>query len=510
MQELLAFSFVVMSAKPADTFRAIEQEVVDWAWLRTGQPTPDITASDGAVSTAEGHELRWSRADTGDASRRALEIEFVHEDEGDSGLSWHSTVELALDQHGLRVCLRIAREATRLVMRPASVTLGTPRLVPALLGKFDCRAGDLRLAKEGLAVDPAGIDSLVETICTPPPNRSLPVVVVAPRDGSPSAERIASRLAGLAHVYGLQGFRAYQQLITALPDAFTPPGGVRVYWPGFGSPSDGLRHPYWTAAQLAVGHLPIEDLLFGILSRVSVLRVPRDPLLRKLRAEARSQRREAIASAGGDVAEYQALLDDVEQELSRLEEENRVLEDTVANLESALANARANLETVWVADDQAAGDSAQDAAGVEPPPTWLEFAERLPELQTASTGALTFTERAAESARSTGYPDPQRMWRTLEALAEAAREYRKVHAAVGARLDVWFMEGFGLDYAAQDSKLGELADFEFEGVAWSREPHIKVDDAKHGLDNTGRIYFAVDKEGLRFIVDHIGRKLTAR
>jgi len=102
------------------------------------------------------------------------------------------------------------------------------------------------------------------------------------------------------------------------------------------------------------------------------------------------------------------------------------------------------------------------------------------------------------------------MWRTLEALAEAAREYRKVHAAVGARLDVWFMEGFGLDYAAQDSKLGELADFEFEGVAWSREPHIKVDDAKHGLDNTGRIYFAVDKEGLRFIVDHIGRKLTAR
>ena len=40
-------------------------------------------------------------------------------------------------------------------------------------------------------------------------------------------------------------------------------------------------------------------------------------------------------------------------------------------------------------------------------------------------------------------------------------------------------------------------------LEYSREPHVKVDDYKKPVE-CGRIYFAQDNEGRRFIVNHIG------
>jgi hypothetical protein len=48
--------------------------------------------------------------------------------------------------------------------------------------------------------------------------------------------------------------------------------------------------------------------------------------------------------------------------------------------------------------------------------------------------------------------------------------------------------------------------FEHDGIWYSRLLHLKLGD--HTAPNeVGRIYFAMDNDGERFIVDHVGLKL---
>jgi hypothetical protein len=52
----------------------------------------------------------------------------------------------------------------------------------------------------------------------------------------------------------------------------------------------------------------------------------------------------------------------------------------------------------------------------------------------------------------------------------------------------------------------ELDEFNFDGKTFSRGPHLKLGD--HTSPNeVGRVYFAMDSDGERFIVDHVGLKL---
>lgn len=149
-------------------------------------------------------------------------------------------------------------------------------------------------------------------------------------------------------------------------------------------------------------------------------------------------------------------------------------------------------------------DLPDGATAAEPPHDWEHFEARLTDLERKS---FAITENARQTVRSTGYPHPSRMWEHLEALANAAAAFAEVSAEVGGRLADWIHSEFGIEVAMHDDNLqGGQKTFYHEGTAYSREPHVKVDDAKAWIE-VGRIYFAVDPEGSRFIVDHIGGKL---
>ena len=138
----------------------------------------------------------------------------------------------------------------------------------------------------------------------------------------------------------------------------------------------------------------------------------------------------------------------------------------------------------------------------EPPPveSWQQFRDRVSDLESE---AFVLTERCRDSLPNNPYPDPERMWDFTERLSRAARDRRELGGELGDRLADWVAENYHLEIALHDSNLGAWADFSFEGRSYSREPHVKVDDFKDPSE-CGRIYFAIDKEAGRFIVDHIG------
>ncbi|WP_456598800.1 hypothetical protein [Blastococcus sp. SYSU DS0616] len=72
----------------------------------------------------------------------------------------------------------------------------------------------------------------------------------------------------------------------------------------------------------------------------------------------------------------------------------------------------------------------------------------------------------------------------------------------------WLGDEYGLRYAPDDEGMRRLKidKFDFEGQQLSRLPHIKIDD-NVTPDRVGRIYFGIDEQKMRWVVDHVGVKL---
>jgi hypothetical protein len=132
--------------------------------------------------------------------------------------------------------------------------------------------------------------------------------------------------------------------------------------------------------------------------------------------------------------------------------------------------------------------------------SWNEVAPRIRALE---CDALKFTDRAkAMLAPGNPYKDPVRMYDFVERLTRAATAWRDAGMSVGQRLESFVMDLVGIEIALQ-SGLGES--FVFDGVMLINDPHVKVDDYKwKDPARCGRIYFALDTEKARFVVDYVG------
>lgn len=275
-----------------------------------------------------------------------------------------------------------------------------------------------------------------------------------------------------------------------------------MYWPGFGHDGGRLQHPYWTRRKLQDPRFPLHSQVFRKLSRLSVGRMPRDPLVRELQRAIREHRLTEAREAHDDrelLEAYEEMLRDREQEVDRLQELVEKLADE--NQQLVEDNQRQARQWALVQQPLGAAEEASDPNGASVE-TWEEFAELAPALE---SDAFVLTDRAREQCSQNDYASADRMWDHLEALGKAAEAYCEAKGAPGNRLDEWIAENFQIEIAMFDSNLADKT-FEFQGQTFSREPHVKVDDFK-SPDKCGRIYFAVDPKGARFIVDHIGLHL---
>ena len=137
-----------------------------------------------------------------------------------------------------------------------------------------------------------------------------------------------------------------------------------------------------------------------------------------------------------------------------------------------------------------------------------DYAEYFLKLESFSEGAVVFTPNALQQWERAGRVEEPKMKRSLVRLSQAALTWKQKNTKIGKALEHWFESQYGLIYAAQDQGMVSAKEdiFVFEGLPYSRLPHIKVKDVtdpKH----VARIYFAIDTDRLRFIVDHVGLHL---
>jgi ER-bound oxygenase mpaB/B'/Rubber oxygenase, catalytic domain len=274
---------------------------------------------------------------------------------------------------------------------------------------------------------------------------------------------------------------------------------------GSGRPETTCAIGFWTRARIIEETVPLHRIIAGLLARVSVHAVPLDPLPRVLRHRvAEMQRRAAVESENLD--ELVTLL---ERENTELKDENDSQRDELSQLREEIATLQRDLDAqrqAW-ATVQEYGEAGMPPDPEEEtafsPSSWAEFVDYVDALESP---AFVITERAREMCEQGPYPDPPRMWRHLERLAEAAEAWAAADCSVGNRLDEWIHENYGIEVALHDDSLGGAASFTYEDTKYSREPHVKVDDYVDS-GSCGRIYFAYDTPAKRFIVDHIGLHL---
>lgn len=159
-------------------------------------------------------------------------------------------------------------------------------------------------------------------------------------------------------------------------------------------------------------------------------------------------------------------------------------------------------------------DEGLDARAVDLLRLEIEAEEALPAMDwclgTEAVAALecdhfVTTPRCLKRLPSCSYGDVDRMLDHLRRLRRLSEKWSQQQGDVGARFENWASVEAGLDIALHDQELVRkgLQRFDFDGQRYSREPHVKVDDAKAFID-CGRIYFALDTSKWRVIVDHIG------
>lgn len=557
MRDVYATTMRLVDIGGNDAFQVACDRALRWAW-RVDAPRPDLLRTPiGRVPEAPAHDetsVEWWSVPEGTA--RALELKLGHPDDRDDTLQWLATVTITSLDGATRATVRVERGARIHVLKPSRIDFRPPRLVTELMRPpLRAYAGDLELSP-GLRTRRAeDMADLVDDILKAE-GRALPVLVVSESVSPRMVDHLTKALAGLAQVIR-PADRAAERELNAILDATdvtVPPGGLRLYWPEFGSART-IRHPSWTGADVAAGRRDGPSVIKQLVDRLAPIspgRVPADPALseaRRLWLRSRIEQREArwqaqkerarrerqriadeleraraSTSASRDqVARMRSMLDSLarerdeslrqvqeasarEEELLgeyyKLDEEARQLRQRLALLEAENENLYENNRALSEALRSNRSPDETATAVPEDLDSWDAIRDHLP---TLVGPGFVLTDHALECTSRPRYPHPSKMWRALRALERVGQRYNELGGALGDRFEDFACEVGGIEVALHDSTYEDACFFVFEGRTHRRLPHVKVDDAK-SPNEVGRIYFALDREQKRIIVDWFGTK----
>ncbi|MFT4085331.1 MAG: hypothetical protein QM638_22345 [Nocardioides sp.] len=501
---------------PPEIYPRLVDHARKWLSRDIAEDGPDLTVSGQADLPARRgpHEfvrsVRWSVTTT--SRLRVLHCSMRQPIEDGHGAQFVCEFTIFQSDEGAALRVELGRESFDGLMSPVSVQfVRRPGLLSSAL-----RDPDLRLSYQHQTVDaryewinPRQAQIVPEVLAV---KKRLPILLVEGGDehAKELGQAAANQMSGLAQVL-LVDRRAQAQIAQYLEsiDAPLPSNGARLIWPTLET-----RHPeFWDLGRTE----KIVSTLMKIVAPVSVAARGFNRLRHLAAEDARRERDEAFekaldeAAASGDAgAEVEVL----RTQLRGLQNENEEWVEEVDRLTQA-NDALAGLEhqlAYWKAE----AARAYEAVGGRNAVDWSQApeleADDLTEfatfLTTASGEAIVFTAAAHRAWRKSGYPHVEAMADSLMRLAQAAAEWRRGGCDTGMRMKEWFKHRFELNYSSEDEPLvlQKKHLFDHDGTTLSREPHLKLDD--HVKPNeVGRVYFALDAENARFVVDHVGLKL---
>lgn len=464
------------------------------------------------LGTATERTATWRVRDAGDVWALRLDVRQTLQ-----GLDAEFVCRVTLGELDSAASLRVVMgrdTSSRIISAIPLQHLSRPVVLGNVLADDHLRCSTLAQHVTGNPIDvPASLLPEVARAVRAP--RRLPLLVV---DGTASGNRrvaaeTARQLAGLGQIVVLTDQEAVAQFGSLVPEAPLAPGGARLLWPSLE-----VRHP-----QFAVDELhPARRLTLRLLRLIGPFAVAargRDQLWdeagRRVRDQQTVQLRERVSAAGarGNTREQVVLL---QQQLEAKSKELEEYLDAFGAPEDAdqqaqdLAAAQEN-GRYWREQYQ----EVQRSKAVDVP--WWDRVpdcddgemEALAEhLEMETDGAIVFTPRASTSWRKSAYPFPDAMREALTVLAQAAQEWHDKNGEIGMLPDDWLKTTWGVNSVFSDQGLVKkrIHKFTHDGRELDRTPHLKLDD-NTTPDRVGRVYFALDHEGWRFVVDHVGLKL---
>ncbi len=494
----------------------VRRWIHDW-YLRQRIPVDvfkNLDEGDLAITPAEGHRLSFrnntSKTSSGDS---LIDIRWEYPDQYDKSLGWVVTLALLRCNAELLLSLEVAVVGLQLVIAPAIIKLGSPRVIRDIARLRSVRVGGYpyNLTPELVSAD--DIELLVSELTDA--NRPYPIVLVTRRiqDDTPlvDANDLADRLAGVAKVYELadkwSAFRLTEELGKALS---CYAGAVRLYWPRFNTESDPFAYPVWMPWQFkdaTTVERSLEHLSRMVFEAAAYRHIEPTPIAH-VRASAEREAREAARSVStkstdellDDLIEMESKLKAAEDANAVLAKDNKTLRDNAAAYASHLS---------WQGQTSTAEVMVAEGAPENTAPTSITEAVRLAQARAKS---VRFLPSAYASAQESPYKQPERVLQALYALEEVASIWAKTVGSGKAGGSVrQLFKARGFEYAddvSQTSKGKWGAEYvaDYEGQQVDISPHITL-GAKQA-DTCLSIHWAWLKEEKIALVAHVGRHKT--
>lgn len=485
-------------------------------WV-SSEHTPTITRE---VFDVAGREVlrseRDDRADTrvswtteGTETARAF-VAVIRTEIAQSGRAdFVCTVTVYTERERTSVRVELARESLDNVLAPiGSDFFRRPFLFVHLLRDADlqCWSGPTRVDGRFDWVNHKHVDVVWQAISAE--DRLLPILLVDGDADQQFMRRAASELAGLANVLAVDS--SSQRLLQARLsdfDATIPRGGARLVWPDLA-----LRHPAFTSNQIGIAVGRLLRMLSSVSVAVRGVNLP----LRTAQIAQRNARNAQIAldlaeaQAGGDLAveidAQKKVIELLKEEANQYEAWFRQVEDERDRFKAQAAQA-----AYWKQE----AERARRASGLPevdwseaPPLDESDLTDLANFLEKKSVGSIAFTRESHQAWKKDAYLHVEVMRKALIVLTQASIEYRRLDCQLGMVPDDWFKQEWDLTLASTDKYMSKnrLDTFTYDGETHSRLPHLKLGDYT-APNEVGRVYFAMDSDNKRFIVDHVGLKL---
>lgn len=511
------------------SFKDAQQHILGWLankkfGVLDALTNHHVEHADGEVTIETNGEDIWS-------------MRFDDRSAMDSGAIWR--VELTLVGKGTAaMSLRMAQVRSS-EDAPLPVASGVPSVVVKIAQTVGLRDAGAALIDSAQSLGGEGdAQQLIQLLLNP--HRSQSVIVIS---GSvdQSADRLAKRLAGVAHVVRIDSTMSDRLIRAFGRDRSVFGNAIRLYRPGFTADADPYQHPVWGIKGTQLPKWMANDL-FELACAISLdvgdleERAPSFPTIRNLLAQFRQaasdqrladlrQQADSIASsAEGQIEQLQAINRELETALAEqraqhkhlleqaqqardelqatLNERNEALEE-IRQLKFQISNQWNSFEPEYVEDDNE----------VVYPDSWDDLEDWV---EIYGQDRLVLHPKAAKAARESPFKDIPFAYKAMEYLVN---HYIPMRTRDPDDQETYEQSNRALaELGLEESDVGTAKDIkrykheyrrQYEGREVTLDRHLKC-GVGFGGDFQFRLYFHYDAAAEKVLIGHLPTHLTNR